>query len=73
VVVAGRREDKNAEAVRTLKRAGHKVSSFAGDLKEESVCGALMQHAVSTFGRLDILVNNAGVAGGLPRWPNGTT
>jgi 2-dehydro-3-deoxy-D-gluconate 5-dehydrogenase len=62
VVVAGRREDKNAEAVQALARAGAKVSSFAGDLKEEPVCRALMQQAVDEFGRLDILVNNAGIA-----------
>jgi 2-deoxy-D-gluconate 3-dehydrogenase len=62
VVVAGRREEKNAEAERALARTGARVSSFAGDLKDESVCAALMQHAVSGFGRLDILVNNAGIA-----------
>jgi 2-dehydro-3-deoxy-D-gluconate 5-dehydrogenase len=62
VVVAGRRQEKNAAAVEALARAGAKASSFAGDLKEESACHALMQQAVSEFGRLDILVNNAGIA-----------
>jgi len=62
VVVAGRRDDKNAEAVQTLARAGAKATSFAGDLKDESICRALMQQAVNAFGRLDILVNNAGIA-----------
>jgi 2-dehydro-3-deoxy-D-gluconate 5-dehydrogenase len=52
VVVAGRREEKNAEAVKALERAGAKVSSFAGDLKEGAACCALMQQAVSEFGRL---------------------
>ena len=62
VIVAGRRADKNAAAVHALERAGAKVASFAGDLKDESVCGALMQQAVRDLGRLDILVNNAGIA-----------
>jgi 2-dehydro-3-deoxy-D-gluconate 5-dehydrogenase len=62
VVVAGRRTEKNAEAVQALERLDAKGMAFAGDLKEESVCRALMQTAVSEFGRLDILVNNAGIA-----------
>ena len=62
VVVAGRREDKNAEAVQALTRTGAKAVAFAGDLKEESACRALMGRAVDEFGRLDILVNNAGIA-----------
>jgi len=62
VVVAGRREAKNAEAVQALERAGAKALAFAGDLKDEATCRALMERAVSGFGRLDILVNNAGIA-----------
>jgi 2-deoxy-D-gluconate 3-dehydrogenase len=62
VVVAGRREAKNAEAVQALERTGAKAMAFAGDLKEEAACRDLMQCAVSGFGRLDILVNNAGIA-----------
>jgi 2-deoxy-D-gluconate 3-dehydrogenase len=62
VVVAGRREAKNAEAVQALERAGAQALAFAGDLKEESTCRALMERAVRGFGRLDILVNNAGIA-----------
>jgi len=62
VVVAGRREAKNAEAVQALKRLDAKALAFAGDLKDEATCRALMERAVSDFGRLDILVNNAGIA-----------
>jgi 2-deoxy-D-gluconate 3-dehydrogenase len=62
IVVAGRREAKNAEAVKALEREGAKALSFAGDLKEETACRALMEGAMSGLGRLDILVNNAGIA-----------
>jgi 2-dehydro-3-deoxy-D-gluconate 5-dehydrogenase len=62
VVVAGRREAKNAEAVQALEQTGAKAIGFAGDLKDEAACRALMERAVSGFGRLDILVNNAGIA-----------
>jgi 2-deoxy-D-gluconate 3-dehydrogenase len=60
--VAGRNPGKNATAAKTLERAGTKALTFAGDLKEESVCHDLMQRSVSRFGRIDILVNNAGIA-----------
>ena len=33
---------------------------FGGDLTQEGVCEALVEKAVSEFGRLDIVVNNAG-------------
>jgi 2-deoxy-D-gluconate 3-dehydrogenase len=62
VVVAGRRDAKNTGAVQALERTGAKAIGFAGDLKDEAACRALMDRAVGGFGRLDILVNNAGIA-----------
>ena len=62
VVIAGRRADKNAEAVRALERSGGKALAVATDVKDEQACRALMDRAAGHFGRLDILVNNAGKA-----------
>jgi 2-deoxy-D-gluconate 3-dehydrogenase len=62
VVVAGRRAEKNAEAVAALERGGAKALAVAADVRDEQACRALMERAVGQFGRLDILVNNAGKA-----------
>jgi 2-dehydro-3-deoxy-D-gluconate 5-dehydrogenase len=62
IVVAGRRAEKNAQAVQALERNGAKALAFEGDLKDEQACRGLMDRAASRFGRLDILVNNAGIA-----------
>jgi 2-dehydro-3-deoxy-D-gluconate 5-dehydrogenase len=62
IVVAGRRAEKNAEAVRALEQSGAKALGVAADVKDEQACRDLMERAASQFGRLDILVNNAGKA-----------
>ena len=62
VVVAGRRAEKNAEAVAALEQGGAKALAVTVDVRDEQACRALMERAVGHFGRLDILVNNAGKA-----------
>ena len=62
VVVAGRRAEKNAEAVAALEQGGAKALAVTVDVRDEQACHALMERAVGQFGRLDILVNNAGKA-----------
>jgi 2-deoxy-D-gluconate 3-dehydrogenase len=62
VVVAGRRAEKNAEAVAALDQGGAKALAVTVDVRDEQACRNLMERAVGQFGRLDILVNNAGKA-----------
>jgi 2-dehydro-3-deoxy-D-gluconate 5-dehydrogenase len=62
VVVAGRRAEKNAEAVAALEQGGAKALAVTLDVRDEQACRELMERAVGQFGRLDILVNNAGKA-----------
>jgi 2-dehydro-3-deoxy-D-gluconate 5-dehydrogenase len=62
VVVAGRRSEKNAEAVNALAALGLKAVAIEADVAEEASCRALIAQTVERLGRLDILVNNAGVA-----------
>jgi 2-deoxy-D-gluconate 3-dehydrogenase len=62
IVVAGRRADKNDEAVRALEGNGARALAVAADVKDEQAVRALMDRAATHFGRLDILVNNAGKA-----------
>lgn len=60
VLIAGRNEGKNAEALRRLE-GGARAAAWTGDITSEKACGALIEEAVGRFGRLDILVNNAGM------------
>ena len=60
VIIAGRREDKNAAAVAALKDAGRSAAAVTADVNDEAGCRELVQRAADRFGRLDILVNNAG-------------
>ena len=50
-----------------LTSAGHKALAIACDVSNESQAAAMVEQAVTTFGRLDMAFNNAGIAG-----PSGT-
>ena len=53
--------DVNADlAAQTAAEIEGETAVFGGDLTREGVCEALVEKAVSEFGRLDIVVNNAG-------------
>src|SRR5262247_3900662 len=60
VVVAGRNEAKNAQAVKELAGVGAKASAVTVDVTKEDSCRAMIAEAAKRFGRIDILVNNAG-------------
>jgi len=60
VVVAGRNEAKNAEAVAELARLGARAIAVRVDVSSEESCRAMVAKTVQELGRLDILVNNAG-------------
>jgi 2-dehydro-3-deoxy-D-gluconate 5-dehydrogenase len=62
VVVAGRRPEKNAEAVQKLTALGATAAAIEVDVENEASCRALIAQSVERLGRLDILVNNAGTA-----------
>ncbi|HET6860015.1 MAG TPA: SDR family oxidoreductase [Streptomyces sp.] len=47
------------ETVRLVEEAGRKAVAVDCDIREEEQCRALVERAVSEFGRIDILVNNA--------------
>jgi 2-deoxy-D-gluconate 3-dehydrogenase len=60
VVVAGRNEAKNAEAVAELARLGARAIAVRVDVTSEESCRAMVAKTVQELGRLDILINNAG-------------
>jgi 2-dehydro-3-deoxy-D-gluconate 5-dehydrogenase len=62
IVVAGRNEAKNAEAVKKLEGLGAKALGLPVEVSDEASCRAMVEAAASRMGRVDILVNNAGIA-----------
>src|SRR5215203_2575485 len=61
VVIAGRNEQKNKNAVAELAKIGPSVSAVILDVTSEEQCRAAVKEVVRQHGRLDILVNNAGI------------
>ncbi|NJR62905.1 MAG: SDR family oxidoreductase [Cyanobacteria bacterium CRU_2_1] len=62
VVVVGRRMDEGEETVRLIKGAGGEAIFVQADVTKEADVKAMVDKAVSVFGRLDIAFNNAGTA-----------
>ena len=60
ILVVGRNEAKNTEAVAKLRGLGAKAEAFVMDVTEANAGADMVATAENTFGRLDILVNNAG-------------
>lgn len=61
VAINGRDQAKLEAAAREIDPTGEKVAIHAGDIANPATGAALVDLAVSRFGRLDVLVNNAGV------------
>ncbi|BBB07729.1 SDR family NAD(P)-dependent oxidoreductase [Sphingopyxis sp. EG6] len=61
VAINGRDLGKLEAAAREIDPSGQKVVVSAGDIADPATGVALVDAAVSRFGRLDVLVNNAGV------------
>ncbi|MDF1633542.1 SDR family NAD(P)-dependent oxidoreductase [Mycoplana sp. MJR14] len=61
VVINGRDREKLAAAAKAIDASGSRVAVSAGDIARPETGAALVEAAVSRFGRLDVLVNNAGV------------
>ena len=66
VVVVGRRIDEGEETVRLIKDAGGEAIFVQADITKEADVKAMVDKAVSVFGRLDIAFNNAGMVGENP-------
>jgi NADP-dependent 3-hydroxy acid dehydrogenase YdfG len=61
-VVAGDwNESRLAAAVATIERTGGTIVGVQGDIANQATAEALIERAITDFGRVDILVNNAGV------------
>ncbi|MFT5501474.1 MAG: NAD(P)-dependent dehydrogenase (short-subunit alcohol dehydrogenase family) [Woeseiaceae bacterium] len=63
VVIGNRNAERGDEVVKAIQDAGGKASFLRTDVESESDIKALVDHAVSTYGRLDVAFNNAGIEG----------
>lgn len=61
VVLGARRVDKMQALADEIRAAGGKVAVVATDVTKAADVKALIDTAVSAFGRIDVLVNNAGL------------
>ena len=61
VVLSGRKREPMDEAAKAISSDGAKAIVRQSDVRDEKLMAALVDSAVSEFGKLDIMVNNAGV------------
>jgi NAD(P)-dependent dehydrogenase (short-subunit alcohol dehydrogenase family) len=66
VVAAGRRESNGAETVARIRELGGEAHFVRTDVSVEADVAAMVQQAVSKYGRLDFAFNNAGTFGLCP-------
>lgn len=65
VVIIGRNEKDNLEAVKGIELSGGKAFWEVAELSEPSACRLVVERIGTKFGRIDGLVNNAGVNDGV--------
>ncbi|MEO8571552.1 MAG: glucose 1-dehydrogenase [Chloroflexota bacterium] len=61
VIVAEYSEAAGAETVEIVRAAGGEATFVRVDVSQEADAKAMVDHALSTYGRLDCLYNNAGI------------
>lgn len=66
VVLAARRVDKLEGTAELVRSAGRRALTVATDVVDPAQCQAMVDAAMSEFGRVDVLVNNAGVGTAVP-------
>jgi NAD(P)-dependent dehydrogenase (short-subunit alcohol dehydrogenase family) len=62
IVLAARRVDKLDDTAALVRATGRRALPVATDIADPDQCAALVDAAMTEFGRVDVLVNNAGVA-----------
>ncbi|TCK22940.1 SDR family NAD(P)-dependent oxidoreductase [Pseudonocardia endophytica] len=66
VVLGARRAEKMADTATLVESAGRRALAVPTDVARQEDCQALVDAAMSEFGRVDVLVNNAGIGTAVP-------
>jgi NAD(P)-dependent dehydrogenase (short-subunit alcohol dehydrogenase family) len=66
VALGARRAERLEDTAALVRHAGGRALSVPTDVADPSSCTALVEAAMSEFGRVDILVNNAGIGTAVP-------
>jgi NAD(P)-dependent dehydrogenase (short-subunit alcohol dehydrogenase family) len=61
LLLVGRNQSKGEEISSSLRAAGANAAFVAADLAERASSQAIVDAALTTFGRIDVLINNAGL------------
>lgn len=61
LAIAGRDEEKNANAISEIEAMGGKAIAVSVDVADETSCKAMVDATKTQLGGVDILVNNAGI------------
>ena len=61
IVVAEFSDEAGQDTVRIVRAAGGDATFVKTDVSSEASAKAMVDHAISTFGRVDVLYNNAGI------------
>jgi NAD(P)-dependent dehydrogenase (short-subunit alcohol dehydrogenase family) len=62
VLVVDRELDLARQTVKMIDEEGGEAAAFAADVSDEGECRAMVEAALTRFGRLDLLDNNVGIA-----------
>ena len=66
VVLAARNEDKLQQAVAEIKEKGGEASYKVTDVSKREEVKALVDFAISEYGKIDVIFNNAGLMPNAP-------
>lgn len=66
VVIWGRRESQNRQAVKELQQYGGRILGLEVDVRSDEAVSTAMDEAVSKMGRVDCVVANAGISSMAP-------
>jgi NAD(P)-dependent dehydrogenase (short-subunit alcohol dehydrogenase family) len=66
VVLGARRIERLEDTAALVRDTGRRALAVATDVADPESCTALVEAAMSEFGRVDVLVNNAGVGTAVP-------